>query len=630
MLAAMRAFVRSKFSILFLALIALAVALTGSIDLFGVLGSGGFVRVGERTVTARDVSRALDNQIDRIREEQQEILTRADATERGLTARIVEELAQRAAVLAFADAAGVSGGPKAVADLIASAPVFQSGLGGVDQAAIAQFANDRRMTVEEFKADINDSITFDYLTNAAVSGLQPPKVLSTPLFRFLSEQRVVTYARLSQAAAPKAPDPTDADLQSFYQERAAMFAEPERRAVSVITYSAEDFVDAVAVSGEDVAREFERRKRELTDPGERVIDQILATERAPLQRIVDALKQGRSLEEATATETSVGVETVTTRKGELGGTAFETAVFAAPEGDAVGPFQVESVWVAGVVRKVTPGAEPTLAEVEEQLRSDIARREARKLFDETSETFYDLVSGGASLEEIAGEIGAPVLSYSAIDRSGAFGDGRRAGVPGAHPEALDALFQLSTGQYTDIVEADGERLVFRLDGVTPARTPGFEEVQERLTPIWQAMKMAEAARAIADGVAANVNAGQSLEAAAAAAKLVYRAPAVPVSRNEPGEFDRAIIDAVFAAKPGVAVVADGRDGAPWVAVVQSVTTPAETGAPELAQQVDQFINQSLSKDVFASFIATAAQSRKVTRNQKAIDDYLAALASPAS
>ncbi|MBI1338729.1 hypothetical protein GC169_00755 [bacterium] len=626
MLSAMRAFVRSKYSFVLLLLVVVGVAVTGSIDVFSV-GTGGFARVGERTVSARDVNRTVDNELERIREERQEVLTRAEATERGLTASVIEDLTRRAAFLAFADQMGVRAGPKAVADFLASAPVFQSGLGGVDQSSIARFANDRGLTVDEFKQEIEDSLTFDYMRNTSVAALSPPKVLSTPLFTFFSEKRQIAVARFSPASAPIVAAPTEADLQAFYQERAAMFAQPERRSVSMINYSPEDFLDRVTVSDEQLQREYDRRKREFTDPGERVIDNFTAPDRPTLQRVVDALKQGRALEELATANPTLTIETKTVRTGDLGDATYEQLVFATPEGDAVGPMQVNGAWSGAVIRTVKAGATRELAEVAEELRESIAQREAKRLFDDSSENLYDLVGGGAPLTEIAKEVGAPVISFAAVDPNGGLEGRGRAALPASFAAGLRSMFEVDVGRYSDILEENGERTVFRLDGITPARTPTFEEVKADLTPLYMAVKTSEAAAAAAQAVATKVNAGQSLETVARNDKLLFWIPDAPVTRNDAGEVDPAILQTVFSLKSGEAGVATGQDGAPWLVQVLNIERPDEAAAPELATQVQQFIENSLAQDVFSAFVAAAVAEGKITRNQRAIDSYLAASAS---
>ena len=410
----MRAFVKSKWALLLFFPLILAFGIFGFNDPFSGVSGGGFVQAGNRSIGQRDVARELDNYIESLRAESGEIISQREAAERGVAAGLVEQLRRQTAALAYADKIGVKASPSAVAEIIDGAPRFQDGLGKVDRNEIARFAEDQGFTVSQFEKNLQDQITLDYLIRAAGAGLSPPQILTRPLVSFLGEQRTVSVARLTpQSVAPIAP-PTAEQLRAFYTERAANFAQPERRRISALSYTADDFIDKVEVGEDQVKSDYDRRIREFSTPETREILQFASADANAIQSVVDMVKQGRTLEAAVQGRPGVTLTPLSVKPGDLADKALSDTAFGLPAGEIFGPIEVGGQFLGVQVRLVTPGVPSPIAEVSAQIRTELARREASRLFDASSEDFYDLVSGGSSLEEISELIGAPVTGPAMI------------------------------------------------------------------------------------------------------------------------------------------------------------------------------------------------------------------------
>ena len=80
------------------------------------------------TIRCTDISHAVDQELNRIREESQgkEILTQREAAQRGITSRILQQLIYRASMLAYADKIGVKASAAAANNLLTRAPRFKT------------------------------------------------------------------------------------------------------------------------------------------------------------------------------------------------------------------------------------------------------------------------------------------------------------------------------------------------------------------------------------------------------------------------------------------------------------------------------------------------------------------------
>ena len=622
MMSVMRSFVKSKWALGLFALLIISFGVFGVTDPFSGVSGGGFVSAGERSLGARDVSRTLDQEIRSIREENGEILSQAQAAERGIPQAIVQELTQQLTALAYADRIGLRASPVAVAEIIDGAPAFQNGLGQVDRDAIARYASEQGYTVPQFETYLQDSLTYDYLRQAALGGLRAPEILSRPIITFLSERRTLTVGRLTEASLPAIPPPSEADLKAFYQERSAAFAQPERRILSAVSYSPEDFLDKVKVDPADVKAEYDRRIREFSGPETREIAQFTAATQKAVQDVVDGVKQGKSLEAAAAATPGVTLAVLQVKAADLTDKAYSDTVFALPKGETFGPMPLGEAFVGVQIRSVIPGEATPFAQLEETLSMDVARRGAGKLFDDSEEMVYDLVSGGASLEDIGSELGAPVIAFAPVDGSGRFEGGAQPGLLSRHPEAVNAVFALSAGEVGQIVEADGERLILRVDTIVPARTPAFEEVSARLPPLYLAAKQVEAAEKAAGDVVKAVQGGKTFEAAAAAAKLRVITLPEPITRANAAGLDPAIVEGVFALQAGIASVVRDNQGEPWVVRVEGIEPGGANPDPQLVAQVSGLVQQSLTRDIGEAFSRGVTAVVKPKSNEGAIKAYL--------
>ncbi len=278
MMGGMRSFVKSPWAVGLLVVLAASFGIFGFKDPFNGVVGGGFMSAGDRSIHPDEVNRMIDQAIDRVRKEQGKSLSRREAGQQGIPQQVLSDLTQQTVILAYADKAGIKASPSAVADIISNAPIFRDGLGNIDQKAIERYANDQRMSVAQFQADIQDGLTFDYLQQAILGGLEVPKIITGPIISYLGEKRTVAVARATRETAPDIKPATDAELKTYYESKKAMFAQPERRRFTALSYSANDFLDKVKIDDKALKEQYDRRIKEFSTPETRDIAQFTAAD----------------------------------------------------------------------------------------------------------------------------------------------------------------------------------------------------------------------------------------------------------------------------------------------------------------------------------------------------------------
>jgi peptidyl-prolyl cis-trans isomerase D len=493
--------------------------------------------------------------------------------------------------------------------------------------AVAQAANRQGMSVAELEDDIRKDITATYMQAAVFTGVVTPEILSKPLLNYFGETRTLSIARLTDNSFSEPKEPTEEELRAWYTQHQTEFRQPERRRISVLSYSDADFMDKAPVSDADIKAQYDRRIREFSTPQTRTMAQFTG-ERGALQTFVDTVKQGVALDEALKRAPGVTRTDLTVKPGEVAAMKagdeeqkkYDDFVFAVPVNAIQGPVQVGEAWHAVQVTSITEGVATPLEQVKEQIRDEIAKAEARRMYDGTYESFYDM-AGGIPLEEISQQIGAPVIELAPIDQTGQTANGRRSSLLDKYAEAVRGLFTLNAGQTTDVIEGDGERAILRVDEIVAPHTLPFEDVKNQVKGRFLRETIEAQANKVANDTVAAVKSGKTFEQAATANRMAALG-AVDVMRGGGSAIDQQVQAGAFNLQVGDTAVVRGQGNEPWVVRVDKVTPVTPEVEAVLKAQIGSQIVRSLGDDLQETFFRGLQKEVKVDTNDRAIQSYL--------
>jgi peptidyl-prolyl cis-trans isomerase D len=637
MLGWMRSFVKSPIAVLVLGLVGAAMVITLPDAFRGVSMGGGFVTIGDREVTAVDVSREVEREIENQRRENGQILTARQMAEQRITEQLLERRIQRQSILAYAEKIGVRASPTAVNNYLSSAPQLKDPLGRLDMNKVQQIAAEQKMTLKQFQDDIRDEMTIQYIVQAAFGDIKTPDVLMKPMLAYYGEQRTLTIARINDKTLSEPKAPTPDEIKTYYEANKDRFREPERRRISVLSYSSKDFVDKVNVTEEQVQAEFNRRIKEFSGPETREVIQFSGKDRATAQNFIDIVKQGNSLEDAVKKSPGIDRVDLTLRPGDLTDKAYNDQVFGVPANmvnQILGPVKVGEAYYAVQVKSITPGPPRPLAEVAPGLSEGLRNAAATKMFNDSEESFYDM-AGGTSLEDIGKNIGAPIIQLAAVDASGRTREGAPATLLLQHAEAFKSLFTLGEGQMTDVVEDEitdnltgaklPARFIFRVDQIIAPAVPPIAEIETNLRNAMMAQRVQEAADKAASDIVAAVKAGTPFAKAAADQKMTVLASRVVNRAQQQPEISPAVVNGAFDLKQGDVALVKGEGGEPWVVQVDKVEPVAPETATMIRTQLTPQLQQSVQRDLQQIFLRGVNDVVKPKRNERAIQAYLDSL-----
>ena len=623
MIGGMRKFAKSKW-----ALVVLFIPLVISLALFlpdnfgGGLAGGTVSRIGGREIKTLEIDRDMQQALERLRVEQSRVLSQAEAVAEGIPQGVYQELEIQNTLLAYADKVGVSATPDSLKPYLERNNLMVNEFGRLTRETIMAAAQRRQQTTREFEGFLKDYLTQQYIRAAAGSALTVPNILSQPWVNYLGEGRTVSFAQVTAATAPAPTEPTESEMQTWYDANKARFEQPERRRISILSYTPDDFLDRVALTDDQVRTEYQNRLKEYSTPETRTIVEYTSENRNAVQAFIDLSVQGIPLDQALTQAPGLQRVVSTLKPEDVTNEEYRTFLFSLPAGKVHSiPIQLEEgdPWKAVLIESVTPGIPTPFEEVAEKVRRDVAFPEAATLFENSGENFRD-AAGGQPLEDIGKEFGIPVITLAPIDAQARTSQGEQAQIMTQNVDALRQLFTMNAGEMTNVMEGENVRSMFRLDEIVAPFTLPLAEVKDRVRNAMMTERAIAARKAAADGMVAAVKAGTTFEKAAADAKLTAL-PALTVVRASNPPIDPAVVAAAFNLKAGEVGVVSGRDGNPWVARVDKIEPASPEVSAALRAQLGNDVSQSLLRDLNEVFVLGIRSEVEYQRDDAALEAY---------
>lgn len=626
MIGGIRKFAKSKWAavLLFIPLI-ISFGIFGFQDPFRGITGGGFIKIGDREIRPSDITKELQDMIEEVRVRDGKVLSQNEAVKQGLGQQALSKLMYQTALSAYADLKGIRASTDAVQNtLLNDTTVFKDALGRVNLDAIRAEVRQRGMrNIKQYEDFVRDAMTRFYIQDSSMAALKVPDLLSLPVIKYEGESRTLTFATVSDLTVGSPKAPTDAELEAWYNGHKEMFAQKERRRISVLSYSPDDFLDRTAITDEQVKAAYEKNIKEYSTPETRAISEFSSMDRNAVQSLVDLAKQGVAIDEALKRVPGLTRADKSVKPAEITNQDYSKLVFSLPANQIhSNPFKLDdnSPWATVIVNTITPGIAEPFETVAEKVRRDLAMPEAQRVYEDESEKFRD-AAGGQPLEDIGKQFGFPVTMLAPIDQQGRMITGEPVQIPAGAP-ALQELFTMQPGQMTNLFEGDNIRSMYRLDEIIAPYTQPFADVKARVQLLYTSEQKRNAASKAADDMVAAVKAGKTFEQAAAASKLTAQ-PGTTLTRfqGERGGMDPSVLQGAFALKQGdVSVVADS-SGVPWVVRVDKIEPVTPATAAMLRAQIAPVVAQTLQQDLQQVFVGGLQKEVKFDIQEAAVKQY---------
>jgi len=560
--------------------------------------------VGGEGVSLHEFQMTYTNLTDFYRRLYQDRFTEDFARTLNLKQQALDTLVQRKLLLREAKRQGLMVSDAELIEKVQTYPVFQVN-GHFDHSRYLQVLRLSRLTPGDFEQNQREDLLLEKLENLIKDGVQVTEAEVKQTFIHDTEQVNVEYMRVDPARFVPQVEMSDADLSTYYQEHLERFRKPEQRRLGYVVVDPEWFAALVEVTDGQIAQYYEQHKEEFRQEEQvrarhilfKIAQQAGAEEEARVRGEAETtLQRIQAGEDFAALASQLSEDPVSAQQGgDLGFfkrgemvKPFEEMAFGLKPGVVSDPVRTDFGYhLIKVEEMQEAGYEPVEA-VRAELRTRLAREEARRLAEAKAQAVYDAVVAAGSewktavqaLELVPGE--TPFIAQGevveGIDNSAAF---------------MRAAFALQDGEVSRPTLIGNQYFVEKLLERKASHIPPFEEVKDAVRDALVRERSHALARQKADEWLAEVQVGQSIEQLAQAFNtqteqtgLFSRNGAIP-KLGRPQEFIRE----VFRMRVGEGRVVDLLEQPAVVVLTEHKEFNAEGYEKDKAQMKQQVLRQ---------------------------------------
>ncbi len=606
MLTQFRSFAKTPIAKLLLAVLAGSFLIWGIRDVFRAgMASDAVSTAGGRTVTSARFRQMFQDELKQYGQQTGQTVTVQDAISHNIDHQVADAIAADEALAAYIDRIGIRPSDKQILAEIAKAPRFFNAVSGrFDRQAYEAFVQQIGMTDAQFEGVLRDELAQTQFVSGVAAGLRAPLLFSALQAAYAGEGRSFSYFVLPATAVAAPAQPTDAAMNGFIKQNADRLMRPESRVFTVVAFSSQALAAKTTPDPALVQKRFDFEKDSLSIPEKRSLTEVPVRDAGQGQAVAARLNRG---EDPQAVAASLHVQPIVytdSPKTAVADRKLADAAFAMAAGQVQGPVQGDLGLAVLKLSKVTPGHQATLDESRARVEQEVKTATAQAAITKQVQAYETARSGGSPLPDAAKAASAQVTTLPPITAQATTLQRQKVGIP---PKLLQAGFALQAGQDSDIVDlGQGEYAALRLEKVIAPSPPPLDEVRPLLTRFMMQQDLLKRLQAKADGVAAAVSKGQTLDAAAAANQATVQR-GDNVLRDAAGKtYSNELLSHLFLAKPGDVVTGPDLKIGLVVAKLQAVVPATAQSAAQAAADQRQAATQGMVQD-FAAAVRNSAR-----------------------
>ena len=414
------------------------------------------------------------------------------------------------------------------------------------------------MTSEGFAQQLRQDIAVMQVTASLTRTELATAGITATWLDALLQRREVQMQRFDPASYRAAINPSDAELEAFYQSQAPTFKAPEQADIEYVMLDLETISKTINVTEAEVRKFYDDNSVRFTSPEERRASHILIKADKDASSAAKAKAKARAEELlAQARKNASGFADLARKNSQDDGSAarggdldffargamvkpFEDKAFALKQGEISDVFETDFGYHFLMVTDARGGQkkpfEAVRADMETELRKTRAKAEWAKAAEQFTNTVYEQSD---SLQPVMDKLKLAKKTATVLRGSTAQPNAWL-----ALPKFQDALFSSETitnKRNTDAVEVAPNQLVSaRLIKHTPARNLPLAEVKDQVRDRLIGQQAAEQARKL----------GQARVAALKLAPTEALATPLSLSRAQTQGAPKAVIDAVMRVDAG--------------------------------------------------------------------------------
>lgn len=588
-------------------------------------GSNQVVTAGETSVSPIDYRLAYDRQMMMMSQQFGTQLTREQARAFGVDQQVLGQVIAGALLDEQAREMRLGLSVDRLAELTAEDPAFQGPDGRFDRGQFEWVLRQVGMRSQDYLANRERVAKRQQIVEAVSDGLALPDTFLRAMALYQGERRNLDLVILPPRLVEEIEAPSDADLQAWYEANQQNYVAPEYRTVSYLRLDAETLADPASISDDEVEAYYQANLARFSVEEQRRIEQIVFDNAEEAEAALARIRDG---EDFAAVAQDLGRSPGDLllgiyAEGQVPDAAIGAAAFDLDEGEVSDV--VEGMFGAVLVRvtEITPaGAEP-LAEVEDEIRQEIALDRSADLVMNVYDAYEDARAAGDTMQEAAASLQLEAVTIEAVDATGTTPDGSPLDIEEASMLVEEAFATEEGVENPPINIGTLGFLYYEVDAITPSRQMTLEEVREQAVADWTASERASRLAELAADIRQRVEGGESLQEIAEELGLsVQNKYGINRTAND-NDLGREGVAAAFAVPQGTTTSLSLPDGRGQVVfTVTGVSQPMAAGPDAIDENTRQRMAAGLSDDLLDQLVARLQGVYPVSVNQNALQQAL--------
>ncbi|NDW05622.1 peptidylprolyl isomerase [Jiella pacifica] len=579
------------------------------------------ISAGETEVTPTEYAFAYSQAVNRISQQIGRRITTQEAATFGIDQSVTSQLIAGAVLDEQSRKLGLGVSDERLARVIAEDPAFHDGSGSFSRSNFQAILRNAGINENDYIARQMNVARRGQLVDAVAKDAATPQTFLTALGLYNGERRTVDSMTLTAPDASSIGDPSADQLSSYFDENKARYAAPEYRSIAYAEVTAQALADQKTVTDAEVKADYEARKANYTTPERRAVQQIVFPDKAAADEAKAKLDAGTSFEDVAreAGRTPADIDLGTVTKAAIPAPKVADAAFSLGEGAVSDVVEGRFGPVLLRVTKIEPAGVEPLAEVQDQIRKDLALARAADAVDAAYTAYEDARGGGATFAEAAQQAAIPVKKVAAVDRNGNGPDGEPVDLP-QKSDLLAAAFESEPGMDALPVNVDPNGYVFYdVASIDPAHDRTLDAVRDRVVADWKGERASEQLDERAAALEKEVEGGKSIADVAREAGVEARTAYGITRQSGVAELGRSGAEAAFSGPSGDVVTAPGSEPATRLVMkVVEVSPPADPASNVSSAQRQQMAGM-LENDLYQSYVTLLQNEYPVRVNPDTLE-----------
>lgn len=479
-----------------------------------------------------------------------------------------------------------------ISQIIQISPQFMNN-GQFDREMYKWYLNKNNMTEQDLIAEIKRNIGRKILIETQVSGFNVPEVLQKQMQKVLGQRRTFKYIKLAHDAAKVERQPSQEELDQYYEDFNEEFRIPEKRDIKILSLPLETIENSINVSDDDINAYYKEHIEEYEQPEKRHVLQMVFENEADAKNAMTKLSSKDFMDVAKES----GQSEEDTDFGEVAKSDLSDdlahIVFSLNKGQTSQPENINGSWQILKVTDIVPANITPREQANAQIKKTIQEEKAYDGSYELMTRLEDKLGAGSSLEDIANEFNISLADIKNLSEDG-FSDNTNPHLADLlkNKDVIDAAFSYNAGEISQTIEGDDGLIIVEVEKIHESHIQPENEVVDKITKLWLESEKVSITQELADNINHDLEAGDTLKEVADRYKLPVM-KTMPITRGETfADLNFNDMKNLFSADKGeVKIIQHGED------YLIAASNEIYDDSASLTQEDKEFLKQALQAEM---------------------------------